>query len=563
MRKKSLQRSLLALAIGAVCVPCAVMGIGALQATDNVVATAETAIEYTAPTAKEGLVYNGQEQELINAGIVPDGYTMVYRLNWDDTTETTEIPTGKGCGAYTIDYKILDGEGNVVVDYMQDVYAYIDMATLTVTAVDMTVEQYVWENFNPTYTVEGFIGDDNFFEDDNQQPTFQGFDSLDTVGEYDLLFDESYGYAENYTITYVPGKITVYEHTECRGGEDYPTCMGYICAYCEEYYGEPTADAHDWNSYTGICYHCKTSCTHEEQTVYCIGSICGICGFNCDETNKNENVHLWNRSGKCLYCYTRCPHESCDEITSKCDVCNAATKDVAVIVGDSITLYDDFFEGIANAPENATVKLLRTRMFEDSYEINKSVTIDLNGNWIEDPSSNGISFNVPVVIVDSVGGGGFDIGTRFYALCELKGGSYRYVSVNVEGKNPSDLLANGYHFYQNQNGVGKDAPMTDEEVDGAYDVWVLCDCTHTYSDWEITKQPTETEKGEKTRVCSICERVEKEELPMATSGEGEQGGSTTPTDEEEGGCKSSISYAFTLGALVIGAVCVKARKRKE
>ena len=76
MRKKSLQRSLLALAVGAVCVPCAVMGIGALQATDNVVATAETAIEYTAPTAKEGLVYNGQEQELINAGIVPDGYTM-------------------------------------------------------------------------------------------------------------------------------------------------------------------------------------------------------------------------------------------------------------------------------------------------------------------------------------------------------------------------------------------------------------------------------------------------------------------------------------------------------
>ena len=563
MRKKSLQRSLLALAIGAVCVPCAVMGIGALQATDSIVATAETAIEYTAPTAKEGLVYNGQEQELINAGIVPDGYTMVYRQNWDDTTETTEIPTGKSFGAYTIDYKILDGEGDVVVDYVQDVYAYIDMATLTVTAVDMTVEQYVWENFNPTYTVEGFIGDDNFFEDYNEQPTFQGFDSLDTVGEYDLLFDESSGYAENYKIEFVHGKITVYEHTECRDGEDFPTCMGYICAYCEEYYGEPTENAHEWNEYTGICYHCKTTCTHEEQTVYCIGSICDICDFNCDETNKNENVHKWNRSGQCSYCYTYCPHESCDELTSKCDVCNAATKDVAVIVGDNITLYDDFFEGIASAPENATVKLLRTRMFDDSYEINKSVTIDLNGNWIEDPSSNGISFNVPVVIVDSVGGGGFDIGTRFYALCVLKGGSYRYVSVNVEGKNPSDLLANGYHFYQNQNGVGKDAPMTDEEVDGAYMVWVLCDCTHTYSDWEITKQPTETEKGEKTRVCSICERVEKEELSMATSGEGEQGGSMTPTDEEEGGCKSTISYAFTLGALVIGAVCVKARKRKE
>ena len=143
--------------------------------------------------------------------------------------------------------------------------------------------------------------------------------------------------------------------------------------------------------------------------------------------------------------------------------------------------------------------------------------------------------------------------------------------------------------------------MTDEEVLDGYLTWVLFDCTHTFGDWTVSKPATETEKGEETRVCSGCEKVETQEIPMVEKpadapSDGEEGGSTvapdnnpadTPSGGEEGGstvapdnnpadtpsgdkeeetkkgCKSTISCVSTLGVLAIGAVCIKARKRKE
>ncbi len=550
MRKKSLRKMLFAFALGAVCVPCAAIGTGALQNAEPVFAAAETTIEYTAPTAKEGLVYNGQEQELVHAGIAPDGYTMVYRLNYDDEKQTTEIPTGKDWGGYIIQYKIVDGENNVVVDYSDysdDGYIYVSMgkAPLTVRANDITIEQYDWYGFEPTYTVEGFIGDDYFGDYYGAKPSFSYFSNYGVVGEYELTFDEGYGHADNYTITFVPGKITVYEHTNCRDGEDYPTCMGYICYYCEGFYGEPTEDAHTWDESTGLCYHCEMPCSHEEQTVYCKGSYCGICGFNCDEKNTDEDSHKWNQWGSCDYCYVDCEHESYNLTTAECAVCKSVVKNVAVIVGENITLYDDVFEAIANAPENATIKILRDIFLEASYQIDNSITLDLNGKTMAHPSLGRITINVPIVIMDSVGGGALDIGINFNALCVLKGGCYRYFSINVAGKTYSDFLGKGYHYYANQDGVGKDSPLTEEEMPDGYMIWVLFDCTHTYGDWTVTKPATETEKGEETRVCSVCEKAERQEIPILekptdTPSGGEQGGSTVepdnnPTDTPSGG----------------------------
>lgn len=38
-------------------------------------------------------------------------------------------------------------------------------------------------------------------------------------------------------------------------------------------------------------------------------------------------------------------------------------------------------------------------------------------------------------------------------------------------------------------------------------------CEHTFGGWEVTKEPTCIEKGEKTRTCTKCGAVEKEEIP--------------------------------------------------
>lgn len=40
------------------------------------------------------------------------------------------------------------------------------------------------------------------------------------------------------------------------------------------------------------------------------------------------------------------------------------------------------------------------------------------------------------------------------------------------------------------------------------------ECDHTYGDWAVSKEPTETEVGEKIRSCTKCGHVEMQEIPM-------------------------------------------------
>lgn len=41
--------------------------------------------------------------------------------------------------------------------------------------------------------------------------------------------------------------------------------------------------------------------------------------------------------------------------------------------------------------------------------------------------------------------------------------------------------------------------------------------THTYGEWVIVKEPTETEKGLRKHTCTVCGNVEEEELQSLTS----------------------------------------------
>ena len=65
--------------------------------------------------------------------------------------------------------------------------------------------------------------------------------------------------------------------------------------------------------------------------------------------------------------------------------------------------------------------------------------------------------------------------------------------------------------------------------------WQECSCgeklnlaTHTYGDWKVTKEATETEEGSRERTCTVCEYVQTEAIPAA--GTGEPTDSTEPTD---------------------------------
>ena len=68
--------------------------------------------------------------------------------------------------------------------------------------------------------------------------------------------------------------------------------------------------------------------------------------------------------------------------------------------------------------------------------------------------------------------------------------------------------------------------------------WQECSCgeklnlaTHTYGDWKVTKEATETEAGSRERGCAVCEYVQTEAIPAA--GTGEPTDSTDPTDSSD------------------------------
>ena len=61
---------------------------------------------------------------------------------------------------------------------------------------------------------------------------------------------------------------------------------------------------------------------------------------------------------------------------------------------------------------------------------------------------------------------------------------------------------------------------------------------HTFGSWTVTKQPTVTEKGEKTRICSVCEYKETAEIP-ATGGSTSGGGAVIPPAADEDDVKTT------------------------
>ena len=63
---------------------------------------------YTAPTSKSNLVYNGEAQELINAGSTNDG---IIKYSLDNSTWSTSIPTGTNANSYNVYWK-LEGDNN-------------------------------------------------------------------------------------------------------------------------------------------------------------------------------------------------------------------------------------------------------------------------------------------------------------------------------------------------------------------------------------------------------------------------------------------------------------------
>lgn len=85
-----------------------------VQCTADFAIAISAAVLKTPPTAKQGLVHNGQAQDLITPGTAENG-TLQYKLG-KDGTYSTDIPQATESGEYTVYYKVVGDETHYDTD---------------------------------------------------------------------------------------------------------------------------------------------------------------------------------------------------------------------------------------------------------------------------------------------------------------------------------------------------------------------------------------------------------------------------------------------------------------
>ena len=150
-------------------------------------------------TPPEGLdlVYNGDDQALINPGSASGG-TMMYSLKQDEDY-STEIPSAKATGNYTVYYKI---EGD---DDYESVTGSVDSVIrkrpVTVTAEDKTKEYNSGDDPELSVEITGLMtGDTIVYDVSRVEGEDVGTYAITPIGEADQ---------GNYLVTFVPGSFTI------------------------------------------------------------------------------------------------------------------------------------------------------------------------------------------------------------------------------------------------------------------------------------------------------------------------------------------------------------------
>ena len=131
---------------------------------------------------------------------------------------------------------------------------------------------------------------------------------------------------------------------------------------------------------------------------------------------------------------------------------------------------------------------------------------------------------------------------------------------------PASIDGNGYYYIDWENLETADMSFTNtytahayalnHDADGHWDECAGCKDVqnkepHKYGDWKVTKEATQTAKGEKEHTCTVCGYTEKAEIPMRTN---------VPTGDDS----SFALWAalFTLSAAAVTATATMGKRKK-
>lgn len=215
---------------------------------------------------------------------------------------------------------------------------------------------------------------------------------------------------------------------------------------------------------------------YDENTNEYHSTVCEVCWHLL----LPREEHSWEE-GVCSVCEEEhfCLETGADLVCVDCGKTNPL-EDMNVLVenGEEKGYYKHLATAVEKAKENATITLLNNVNLEgDTLDIDKAITLDLNGKDIDVASSENLVIAATVVIKDSVGSGCVYAELIVNTACTLEGGEYEYLSL-AEGISPDDVLGYGRHFYIYDETTGKYVLATNEQIEEKRDLKVVCDCTH-------------------------------------------------------------------------------------
>ena len=149
-----------------------------------VVTIAKADIEYTAPKAIEGLVYNGQAQTLISAGSA-DGGTMFYAL--DGQRYSTELPATANAGAHKVFFRIYGDDNHNSVE-PQSIIVEIAKADIVGYTAPVAVANLVYDGQPHALITAGSVKDGTMLYSLDGKEYSEALPTGIEVGEYTVYF---------------------------------------------------------------------------------------------------------------------------------------------------------------------------------------------------------------------------------------------------------------------------------------------------------------------------------------------------------------------------------------
>lgn len=196
----------------------------------------------TAPTAKTGLTYNGENQPLVNAGSAT-GASIEYKLGADGEWTQT-LPTATNAGEYTVYYKFTADNNYTTIETEQQLTVTVAKAAAQVTAptakTDLTyngeAQTLVNAGSADGATIEYKLGDGEYTSE---------LPSATNAGEYKVYY--KFTAEDNYTVDETESQLTV---TIAKAQDGIDFSIEGVEVHCGESVPELTATSTSGNTVT-------------------------------------------------------------------------------------------------------------------------------------------------------------------------------------------------------------------------------------------------------------------------------------------------------------------------